>query len=181
MGQLIGEVKTLWLEDGRKMRLLEPFRYDQDGGVEWDAPRGSTIDGASIPKPLWSIVGGPYEGKYRRASVVHDVACDAKTRPWRQTHRAFYDAMRDDGTGRVRALLMYAAVYHFGPRWGDPRVERALAQEPERMREDAMRLRQFVEDYAPTLEQIEELDRNDLLRMEPDIREEAHFAPLGND
>ena len=35
------------------------------------------VNSASIPAPLWSTVGSPYTGPYRRASIVHDVACAA--------------------------------------------------------------------------------------------------------
>lgn len=58
---------------------------------------------------------------YRDASVIHDVACVARTRPWREVHETFYFAMRASGVGEVQAKVMYAAVYHFGPRWPDPR------------------------------------------------------------
>ncbi len=33
-------------------------------------------------------------------------------------HRTFYTAMRASSVDVWRAKVMYAAVYHFGPRWG---------------------------------------------------------------
>ena len=116
-GEYIGSVKAEWLDDGRKMKLLEPFRYVDPKRVEWDAPSGWIIDGASIPRFAWTIIGGPFEGKYRDASVIHDVACDRKERPWEAVHEAFYNAMRASGVEKNKAKIMYAAVYHFGPRW----------------------------------------------------------------
>jgi len=113
----IGRVITEWLDDGRQMRLLEPFAYVSHSGTRWDVPQGSVVDGASIPKFAWSIIGGPFEGPYREASVIHDVACVEKTRPWQDVHAVFYEAMRESGVGPIKAKVMYAAVYHFGPRW----------------------------------------------------------------
>lgn len=117
-GRFVGKVVTEWLdEDGRKMKLIEPFLYIDPDGSEWNAPVGWVIDGASIPKVAWSVIGGPFEGKYRNASVIHDVACDQKTRPWMDVHRAFYTAMLTGGVDTIKAKIMYAAVYHWGPRW----------------------------------------------------------------
>src|ERR1035441_4686270 len=43
-------------------------------GLEWKAPKGLVTDGASIPQIAWTPVGGPFEGLYRLAAVVHDAA-----------------------------------------------------------------------------------------------------------
>ena len=116
-GTFVGDVKTKWLRDGRTMELLEDFSYVDRLTRIWDAPKGSIIDGASIPQFAWSIIGGPYDHKYRNASVIHDVACNRKSRKWEDVHEAFYNAMRASGVDSVRARIMYGAVYHFGPRW----------------------------------------------------------------
>lgn len=116
-GNYIGTINTQWLPDGRRMRILELFTYIDPNGVEWPAPAGSIVDGASIPQWAWSIMGGPFEGKYRDASVIHDVACDQKKHSWEATHMAFYTAMRASGVDSLKARIMYGAVYHCGPRW----------------------------------------------------------------
>jgi hypothetical protein len=108
-----------WLEDGRLMKLVEPFGYHDPNGVFWDAPAGATIDGASIPEALQALIGGPFNGRYRNASVIHDWYCDVRTRPWRAVHRVFYDAMLTSGVSKARAKLMYGGVYFGGPRWTD--------------------------------------------------------------
>lgn len=116
-----GVVTTEWLRDGRTMKLLDDFIYVDDVGIRWVAPKGRSIDGASIPKALWWS-GGPYEGEYREASVVHDIYCaeTRKTATWRAVHRMFYEAMLTSGVAKARALIMYGAVYRHGPRWADP-------------------------------------------------------------
>ena len=119
-GRFQGTVATEWLDDGRRMRLLRDFRFLEPDSTEWIAPRDSSIDGASIPQVFWSFIGGPFEGRYRNASVVHDVACVVKTRPWRRVHRMFYLASRTGGVGVVNAKVMFGAVFLFGPHWPTP-------------------------------------------------------------
>jgi hypothetical protein len=117
-GEFIGKVIVEWLPDGRNMKLVDHFAYVDPLGRKWNAPAGSIVNGASIPQFAWSIIGGPFEGKYREASVIHDVACRNKDRPWQDVHEAFYMAMLASGVDTLKAKVMYAAVYHFGPRWG---------------------------------------------------------------
>jgi uncharacterized protein DUF1353 len=66
-GHYNGEPVTKWNPDGRTMTLLTELRYTDPHGEVWVAPIGSVVDGASIPRYLWSIMGGPFEGKYRNA------------------------------------------------------------------------------------------------------------------
>jgi hypothetical protein len=119
-GSYEGEVVAKWLGDGRLMQLVQSFGYTDPSGLTWPAPKESIVDGASIPRVAWSFIGGPFEGKYREASVIHDVACQTKNRPWELVHRSFYTAMLASGVEEWRAKIMYAAVYRGGPRW--PRV-----------------------------------------------------------
>ncbi|HRY30608.1 MAG TPA: DUF1353 domain-containing protein [Elusimicrobiota bacterium] len=116
-GRYVGKVYAKFLPNGRDMQLLKPFKYIDPHKKVWPAPARSIVDGASIPQFAWSIIGGPFEGKYREASVIHDVACDKKNRPWAAVHEMFYYAMRASGVGSVKAKIMYAAVHYFGPRW----------------------------------------------------------------
>ena len=78
-GHYDGEPVTKWNPDGRTMTLLTELRYTDPHGEVWVAPIGSVVDGASIPRYLWSVMGGPFEGRYRNASVLHDVRCTAST------------------------------------------------------------------------------------------------------
>lgn len=118
-GYFIGRVVTEWLPDGRNMRLLEDFIFVDPDGKAWKAPAGSIINGASIPMVLWDTVGSPYAGKYRQASVVHDVACIERREPWQAVHEMFYHAMLASGVEPLRAEVMAEAVRKFGPRWDE--------------------------------------------------------------
>jgi hypothetical protein len=116
-GRYVGPVRSEWLEDGRRMLILIPFSYIDPNGHEWRVPANSIVDGASIPQVAWSFIGGPLDGPYRVASVIHDIACDEKQMPWEYVHKTFYWAMLASRVEKWRAKVMYAAVYHFGPRW----------------------------------------------------------------
>lgn len=108
---------VLFLDDGRLVRLMKPFAYISVDGRHWGVPRGAEVDGASIPRALWTFIGGPFEGRYRNASIIHDWFCDVRTHAWKDVHRMFYEAMLASHVGRYKAKTMYAAVYRFGPRW----------------------------------------------------------------
>lgn len=113
-----GLVKVAWLADNpRKMVLLDSLVFIDSKDKVWIAAKGSLIDGASIPDIFWRIIGAPFVGYYRRASVIHDVYCDLKIESWQQTHKCFYEMMLFDGVPKWKAWLMYKAVYLFGPRW----------------------------------------------------------------
>lgn len=103
---------TEWLSDDgqdRDMKLCEDFWYDDPNGRRWLAPKGSRINGASIPRPLWSTVGSPYTDDYRRASIVHDVACvDGSNRS--EADEMFYHACCTGGCSKSQAALLYLGV-----------------------------------------------------------------------
>lgn len=113
-GTFIGEVITRWESDNREpdrnMTLVNDFRYIDPDDRTWDAPANSAINGASIPAALWSIVGSPYTGDYRRASVVHDVACDSQGISPKDADVMFFYACLCGGCTLKQAGLFYLAV-----------------------------------------------------------------------
>ena len=145
------------------MTLLSELRYTDPDGVVWIAPAGSVVDGASIPRVLWSFMGGPFDGKYRNASVLHDVSYDQKTRPWKECDRMFYNAMRCSGVSPTEAKTMYYALYRHGRHWkrlrgvagaiafDEQTVPRALPVSEEEIEET----RSWIENANPSLSQIE--------------------------
>lgn len=94
-----------------------PLHYIDSKGIGWEAKAGLKTDGATIP--LWAqpFIGKPYDQSYIKAAVVHDHYCDKHVRPWRQTHRVFYDMLRSLGIPSLKAKLMYYAVFVGGPKW----------------------------------------------------------------
>src|SRR6266478_1466021 len=128
-GYYDGDPVTKWNPDGRTMTLLTELRYTDPQGVVWTAPIGSVVDGASIPRYLWSIMGGPFEGKYRNGSVLHDVAYGEHNRPWQECDRMFYNAMRCSGVGAIEAKTMFYSLYRFG-RHGAFAIKKAKRVKP---------------------------------------------------
>ena len=103
--------------DGRRFSLLHEFTYVDQSGRRWEAPTALITDGASIPMPFWSVIGGPFEGLFREAAVVHDAGCCAQMQPWEDVHHMFYNAMRCSGVEEGKAKTLFLAVWSFGPRW----------------------------------------------------------------
>ncbi|MGH8139753.1 MAG: DUF1353 domain-containing protein [Steroidobacteraceae bacterium] len=108
--------ETRWLTEvgpDRNMQVLKEFWFRDPAGTIWTTPAGWNVDGASIPRALWTLVGSPYTGDYRRASIVHDKACgdangDAKAR--RAADRMFYHACRAGGCSIFEGTLLYIGV-----------------------------------------------------------------------
>jgi len=170
-GYYSGSPETRWDSDGRTMTLLNEFRYTDPKGEVWVAPAGSVVDGASIPRSLWTIMGGPFEGKYRNASVLHDVAYDNKNRPPKECDLMFYNACRCSGVSAVEAGTMYYSLIRFGNHWKFE-VKRAkkvknqsmTAQQAEEQypkaipvnQADVNAARDWIQDSNPSAEQIEQ-------------------------
>lgn len=117
-GSFVGIPAQIEFElDGRAAKLMQQIEYTSDDGTNWTVPVGAWLDGASIPRAFWTLIGGPYEGNYREPSIVHDHFCIVRTREWRDTHRMFHQAMRCRGVSPYKAKVMFYAVHRFGPRW----------------------------------------------------------------
>ena len=169
-GYYSGDPITKWNRDGRTMTVMSELTYTDPQGEVWDAPAGSIVDGASLPRYLWSIMGGPFEGQYRNASVLHDVSYDRHNRPWQDCDRMFYNAMRCSGVNAVEAKTMYYALYKFGHHWKFPikrgkpvkcegglvargeEIPRAVPVNPAQINE----ARDWISSTDPSLEQIEQ-------------------------
>lgn len=118
INRFYGEVVTEWIaNEPRKMKLREEFSFIDGNGKKWVAPASSVIDGASIPRFFWRVIGSPFFGMFRRSSVIHDVYCVTKSEPYKKVHKMFYDAMIVDGVPKGKAKAMYWAVKVGGPKW----------------------------------------------------------------
>lgn len=112
-----------------RVRLLEDLVFIDSQGKKWTSPKGSIVDGATIPKAFQSMIGTPYGGEYVLASVIHDVAYDEKKESWEEVHRGFYDALLASGVEANKASLMYVAVYEASERWGENQDEHLSEEE----------------------------------------------------
>jgi hypothetical protein len=102
--------------DWRLWHLDIPLTFRRANGAEVTVPVGFLSDGASIPRPFWSIL--PPWGWYSRAAVLHDYLCtmiEARTpHPEATTAHAadaiFLEAMAASGVPVVTRYTMWAAV-----------------------------------------------------------------------
>ena len=170
-GQFKGDLVLKALPDGRNMELVQAFSYVDQAGVAWSVPAGVKVDGASIPSAFWSLIGAPFTGKYREASVIHDYYCQTKSRHWKAVHKVFFDGMLARGVDTAQAKLMYLAVYRFGPRWdfdidacyckgcprcANPIVKRMDRYQPTYSAHDFEELRAKLESGKLALEDLED-------------------------
>ncbi|MGB5475126.1 MAG: DUF1353 domain-containing protein [Gammaproteobacteria bacterium] len=111
-----GTPETKWLSDDKKpdreMQLLQDFQYTDPDNKNWSAKAGDIIDGASIPRFLWTLVGSPYTRDYRRASIVHDIAVRGlgNTHERKLVDKMFYHACRDGGCSVFESWMLYLGV-----------------------------------------------------------------------
>lgn len=106
------------LESGMKWKLMEEFRYHIGEYPSRDiitVPAGFITDFASIPRVFWRIL--PPWGRYGKAAVVHDYLCVYRTRPSKETHNIFLEAMEVLEVAKWKRLIMYAGVKCCGPKW----------------------------------------------------------------
>lgn len=160
------------------MELMERISFT-DHVREWVAGKGRFIDGASIPRALWTAVGSPYVGRYRRPSIIHDIACaDALTNRDRlDADKMFYRACRSEGLTRVESAILYCGV-RFGA-WmsgGHLMPESILP----RLAEDILERRHqemFQEVSNPVVRDADRLG-NYSEEVEADVLEQAFDASL---
>jgi uncharacterized protein DUF1353 len=104
-------------KEKRECTLKYDLRYRDPKGKDWLAAADNKTDGASIPVWAQPFIGDPFDESYIKAAVIHDHYCGRHVRPWRDTHRVFYDALIELGVTVAKAKLMYYAVYLGGPKW----------------------------------------------------------------
>jgi hypothetical protein len=109
-----GDFAFRWLSEPQQrhriMQSLSDISFTDSAGRRWTVPKGTRIDGASIPAVLWTFAGSPFVGNYRRASVIPDHYCDLKSEVASEVNMMFRDAMRADGLSKRESQSKYLAV-----------------------------------------------------------------------
>jgi hypothetical protein len=121
-GQFEGKVVVEWLDDPfvSTMRLVEDFAFRQAKGKVWSVPRGQILDGKGMPPLFRDLVGQPFDGGFRKASVIYDAAAQKMTEPWEEAQRMFYEASVAEGVTPQDAKAMYLLLAAQGSRWEIP-------------------------------------------------------------
>jgi len=118
-GQFEGRVVVEWLDDPfvPTMKLAEDFAYREASGKLWRAPRGQVLDGKGLPPLFRHLAGHPFEGGFRKASVLYDAATRQMINNWGDAQRMFYEASVAEGVFPADAKAMYAVLAAQGSRW----------------------------------------------------------------
>lgn len=88
--------------------LTSPLKYSYKGYVTIEVPAGFKTDFATIPN--WIPFLRPENGKWRKASVVHDFLCKKEGLPKYMADKVFYYAMLDDEATVFTAFTLWVAV-----------------------------------------------------------------------
>jgi hypothetical protein len=68
-GHYVGTLVLSPMDDGRYMKLVEPYTYVDPSNREWKVPAGEKTDGASVPKFFWTFYA-PFTGNYRNSFTI---------------------------------------------------------------------------------------------------------------
>jgi hypothetical protein len=145
--------------------LLEDLTYVDRHGRRWTAKKGLKTNGASIPRFLWTVMGSPMTGAYRRAAFVHDQECVEPTASTADVNKMFYAACRCGGTPDVDARWMFWAVSQYGPRWtfedGKAVFQVRYMAAPD---DAAMRARDFIREHDVPLDELADMNLSEMIR-----------------
>jgi len=82
------------------------------------APKGTIIDGASIPKALHTHIGHPMTGCYVRAACIHDHHYGTHHIDRKRADQIFEAGLIECGVTKMDAALMYSMLRACGgPAW----------------------------------------------------------------
>ncbi len=115
MSSFTSELVISPLSDGRKWKLVLPFKYHI--GYRYNknvisVPRGFVTDFASVPWVLWTFL--PSWGKYGKAAIIHDYIYQSHVRTRKEADEIFYEAMLVSGTPERKAKIMFWGVRLWG-------------------------------------------------------------------
>jgi hypothetical protein len=121
-GSFKGRVVVEWLDDPfvPTMRLVEPFAYQQAKGRTWEVPGGHVLKGRGMPPLFRDLIGQPFYGGFRKASIVYDHATQEMKQPWDEAQLMFLEASMAEGVNEPEAKAMYMLLRAQGSRWEVP-------------------------------------------------------------
>lgn len=100
--------------EGRPLqRVLESWTYGR-----FTVAEGFVTDGATIPRFLWTVIGGPFHPMFSAAAVMHDWLYRGESDHPDVTRKladdVFYGLLKRNRVNPIRAWLMWFAVRSFG-------------------------------------------------------------------
>jgi hypothetical protein len=112
MKQFNGDVILEELDNGF-WKLQDDFSYENDL-IKVTAKSGFTTDGASIPKPFWSVVGNPLENDLLNPAIIHDGLYALMRLKRVECDKLLKEMLLFNGTSKVKAYFIYYAARLFG-------------------------------------------------------------------
>lgn len=121
IGTFLGKVAVEWDDENgfnrHRIKLLSDFGFEDPAGKKWIAEKGAALDGSSFTPVFEQMVGLPFVGEHRRASVLHDYYSQQLTESWQDVRRMYYAALLAEGMSEHEAKTAYAVLYGAGMRW----------------------------------------------------------------
>lgn len=85
-----------------------------EGVIHWiEIPAGYRFDGASIPRCLWSLIGGPFDPQFALAACIHDWYCEHTSECYESRvigDAVFFYLLRLAGVPKWKRTLMFLGV-----------------------------------------------------------------------
>lgn len=92
-------------------QLLEDLSYKECAGRVLKVPKGYVGNGASVPRPLWTVLGyTPGDGKLERSAFLHDWMTGEPQFTTARANVTFHEALKSDGLSERMAQAFYVAV-----------------------------------------------------------------------
>ena len=91
-------------------RLSEEFWFEIDG-TRFTVLPGFWWDGASIPKALQSVIGGPWEEDISPGCLIHDVLYGTHWFPRGEADKIMYEVNKLNGMGWWKNHTVYSGLY----------------------------------------------------------------------
>lgn len=95
-------------------KLTKPFVYNSKRFGKIVVPEGFVINGASIPRFLWSIIGSPWSGRYAKGSGIHDWVYYDQTFTRKECDEIFLEIMVLDKVPAWKRFVIFRALRIFG-------------------------------------------------------------------
>ena len=106
-------ILSISLIDEQLFSLNSQLIYENDKYI-FIIHKGFKFDGASIPRPLWSLYGCPFGGIYTMASCLHDALYATHLMNRKDADKLFHEAMTASGVNQLLAKQLYLGVRSFG-------------------------------------------------------------------
>ena len=181
-GRFHGRVILEWVDDSpfiATMRLVEEFSFQQANGKSWIVPAQTNLDGRFAPPLFRRLMGHPFEGGFRKTSIVYDYVVKDMSQPWPEAQRMFYEASVVEGVLPIEAKVMYMLMNAGGTRWAERNSNHCFgtchASHPELSwrplvdDEQVVTLVSWVRQIDPSIEEIERRVDETLLHPGPHI------------